>query len=221
MRRKKKNYNTIAIVIAVIATVLMLATLTVIGFITYNKYINKSLSGTYYRDMDITESTMNNIKSWLGEDASFEEKAIKLRIILKISDVENEDKSVTHNYEISLDEDSYNQAVASANSILEEGLGNLINVRAEGVGLTVPGSVDDAAKGAMGLTLSEYIEQYGPKVIEDFAVLKEQHDKSGTYDISDNMIIWDAGDKTETFVKEDDLLIFSGTTDRVYRKMGE
>ena len=69
--------------------------------------------------------------------------------------------------------------------------------------------------------LDDYIKDYLPALLSEYDDLNKDYAQLGSFSLNDSQITWntDGEEMQETWVMQDNLLIFSGTTDRVYRRL--
>ena len=207
----------IAVIIIVILAVCTLAAV-LLGKFMWNN--NKNIAGSWYREVDLTESVDKRMCAWLGTETVEGLDPVKVKVVLNI---EETDTDALYNYSISLDEESYKEAYDTARAGMADEINRLVLTKTgqAGYNLSDEEEAQSVVEEALGMSLDDYIKEYLPALLSEYDDLNKDYARSGSFSLNDSQITWntDGEEMQETWVMQDNLLIFSGTTDRVYRRL--
>lgn len=147
-------------------------------------YINGNklmLPGEWSREIDITDQVLNEATSYI-ETAAFGDE---VNMSDYIADIKLDSMlTVTKDGEIKemLSEEQYNQQTAMCNEGLENAIRDLIARRIKDNYIDTDMSVDELIQETFGMSLSGYLESYGPKLMPDYSELSYEYGMSGYYE---------------------------------------
>ena len=221
MRTAKRNRrNAFPVRVALIITVILaLCTLAAVFLAKMFGNNKGNLSGSWYREVDLTESVDKRICAWLACEDIDDIDPVKVKIIINIE--ETDDESV-YNYNIYPDEESYKEAYETARAGFASEIEKMIVEKTgqAGYDLSSEEEARSVIEEALGMSMDDYVRDYLPALLPEYDELEDDYSESGTFSLNDSQIIWNPGgeEKQENCVMQDNLLIFSGLTDRVYRR---
>lgn len=206
----------------ILTTLLVLFIIMALGFgglFVYSKFIKKDTGyvGTWEREVNITDYVTDVMDVWMdralvGAVADYGDEQVIVKVVLTLTDsgtwVESVDESYYNNV-------TKNQAV----SLASEGLRDFLEKRIQSTGIStaeVGKTIDELVDEALGMTVEQYIEQYGPRILPDLNELKAMYNCDGSYNVKKDVL---ARSKSkgetiyESFVQKDDFLIITGTAE--------
>ncbi len=213
-----KNRGLIAFLVIL---VLLLAALAG-GLIFYIRVPKDRLPvGSYERYFDLGDTADEKAKAFLseavmGDEATFspDKKADSIRLLLSVS----KDGVLKR----SIDPGSYKEAGDALTDELVRAFRSLIGLRIEkaGLGDISDDEIDRLFQDEFGMSIADYISQYGPEMLPPFEDLSGRFDATARCKAEDGQLVFPDGTKIG-FLMNDDLLVLqyeSGETE-VYTKI--
>lgn len=177
-KRRRRSRVGIPVVI-----MLILVMLTMISVVAY-WYINGDrlrLPGTWYRDIDITEDVKASMEEYLKGATLGNEVDTRLfidKIVISSELVITKDGKMNE----SIDVNSYNEAKAKAQEAMKNAVSSLIATRIHQKFIDTDKSIDELVEETLGMNLSAYLEQFGPKLLPDYEELDKEYGMSADYE---------------------------------------
>ena len=171
----------------------------------------KSLYGKWSATVDITDEPAVQVSNWLksaamGSQINVSEylKDIKVSAILNL----REDGT----WEILADEGSYKEAKEKAYEGMAQALKALIALRFNSASKqTDPEAIEQLVHNTIGMSLVDYVSQYGPPIMPSFDELRLRFDKSGHYTADREVMVID-DDITAPYMVNSEFLAIDGVS---------
>ena len=213
--------------------ILLFLTLSVsTAFLTYLHFFasdDKDLSGEWTANIDMTERAAVTAFSWLqdieGVSVSYEEiESYMQELTTQVNlDFEQTERSAG-TFQCIISPESYEACNQAAYEAFASVFQELISQRLRMTDYT--GSTDKEAVEALvietfGMSTVSYLTTYGPTLLPSLEELQAGYDGSGTYEITDDILIrqFAAGGsvptKAEYYIRKDSNLVLSGEMDSV------
>lgn len=208
MSRKKRRRRNQAIIILVLSLLLISGLI----YELYNSLFSNKLmlKGEWYRNMDMNAYVEDAIEDYLktaalGEEIEIEQylDGLQIRTNLIIS----KDGIM----EETIDEESYEICKANAYNALAAAVDELVKKRMDMVNVTTSKDLSTLSMQATGMNTTEYLKEYGPKLLPGLDELKESMEYTRSYESDSHIIKIDVTDDGETTQKECEYLISHGT----------
>lgn len=194
MAKKKRRRSGMPIIIVLLVILLVL-----IGGGTYF-YINGNrlmLPGEWGREIDITDQVRYEAKEYI-ESAAFGDEIdiaefipeVKLNTVLVVS----KDGEIAE----VVSEEDYNQMTLACQTGLENAIRELISRRIKDNYIETDMSVDDLIQETFKTSLTDYLKQYGPKLLPDYSELDSEYGMSAFYKATKDEITIQGTDGSET-----------------------
>lgn len=166
------------------------------------------IPGQYSGTADISAEAASKGQEWLndafmGEETDMAAVLGDLDLTLKLN--MNSDGS----YSITLDEDSVKNAAGQARNALADAFCDLavLRLKAAGEGDFDRESARARTEEKLGMSLTEYLEGYGPEMVADPASLKAHYEKSGSWEVKDGVLCMD-GQAQVSFAASDGMFVY-------------
>ncbi len=167
--------------------ILIMMTVTIVYW-----YVNGNklrLPGDWYREIDVTSQVKESITDYLNEamlgneinvDDYVDSIKIKSNLIIR------KDGFISEH----IDNSSYYEASKQANEALNKAVADLIKLRIEKNYIETDESIDELIDETFGMKLTDYLKEYGPKLINGYETMDSEYGMDGTYQIDkDQMVI--------------------------------
>lgn len=216
-KKKKKKKNTPLIV------VLILMIITLLGVVAYLLLFagNSKIAGSYTQKIDMSTEVIAIMEEYLddaalGDDIDLTPYIDNIPITITVT------FSETGSYEVTVSEEDYKMAQNKAKEALSSAMSELIYKRLDAAEVRTNKDVDTLVSEASGLNMSDYLKQYGPKLLPDITELASRYGDSGSYSIAKGSIVLTsgAGEVQEyKYIVNDSILVLSDDShDYVYTR---
>ena len=167
----------------------------------------KAFYGTFKSSVDISGYVRENADEWTSTalmseliDSDDIIANIRLNVIIRF----NEDGSWT----MKADESSYEDTVSDAYEKMTVLVRELLKLRLEAAGETEydDDALDELTEETLGMTLSEYVDEYVTDIVPSFDELSKIYDTDGKYEVTEALLIRDEVQETY-FAGEDTIVI--------------
>ena len=177
MKKKRKRRSAAPIMIIMF---IIMATIVGGGIFLYVNANKLMLPGEWSREIDITTYAVDEAGRYLAQATFGDEVEMKEYISdVKLSNV----LMVTKEGEITstVDKDSYEYALSMCKSGLETAVRDLIDRRIKENYIETDMTVDELIGETFSMSLSEYLNQYAPKLLPDYEEFETDYGMSATY----------------------------------------
>ncbi len=174
----------------------------------------RELRGSWQTYIDVSDMVIPAIEAWLseayrGEKVSVEDYANNICIAATLSF--DDDGTFT----LLLDKDGIQGARDAAMQALTDSYVGFMNERftAAGQSELTKEEIEKMMMESFGVSVSEYLAQYGPDLLPEDGVLCDELEMSGEYTTDNDTICLEYGDVSETvyFICDKEHLVFTGT----------
>ncbi len=205
-RRKKKTSKAGSIILS------LLILLCVAGFAFYYFLGNSFLiKGNWTGSIDYSESVSESIKNYLrdvdgSENINVDDAVGNINITTSFR-IESSDK-----FEKTIDEESYKAALGSAENSLKAVMQELLTSKLQAMEVQTDATIDELIQEMLGMSLEEYLNQYGPQLLPSFKDIAAEENRSGTYEYSRNSLKLSCLDGTiydVRYLVSDEMLVLS------------
>lgn len=209
---KKKKVSLMPLVV-----ILILIILTAAG-LYYYKYIfleNNRYLGKWVRHADLSEYVEEAMGDWFGDAllagvVSYGNEQATIEVKLSVD--------VSGGYTETISDSEYEKALVSAKKMAEEGLRDFLEKRLEAADATpdkTGKSLDELAQEVLGMSISEYIDEYAPELLPNIDELREDILYNGTYKVSGDIITLITPGKTTAidYVATDKYFVLNNETE--------
>lgn len=186
--RRKKRKKKISGLPIIISLLVVLMTVIFGGCFFYINGNRLMLPGEWVREIDITDRVISAAEEYLQTAAYGDEidtsayfADIKVTSILTVT----KDGSLAE----VIDTESYNQAQDKCKSGLEAAVKDLIAKRIENTYIETNKSVDELVNETFKISLSEYLNQYGPVLMPDISEMESAYGRNASYEASREQIV--------------------------------
>ena len=219
MKKKRRRRKTaIAPIIILTLIILIMGTFGAYYYFFNNRRI---LTGSWKQKVTITDTVIGNMEDYLSEatfgkdiDPSEYVDDISIELTLRL----NKDGS----YEITLEDEDVDDCRAKACDALNEAMKELILKRLEISELSEGEDVDALIEETIGMSLSDYLNEYGPELLPETEELKLEYCESGSFTADRNYIYLTGGDSVSEpcsyLVSDSALAIIRNNRQYVYER---
>ena len=179
------------------------------------------IPGEFVGTADISAEAASKGQEWLnvafmGDETDMVSALGELTITLKLG------MKADGSYSITLDEDSVKQAGEKARRALSDAFCDLavLRLKAAGEGDYDRESARARTEEKLGMSLTEYLEGYGPAMVKDIAELKAAYEKSGSWEVKEGVLYMD-GQAQSSFAASEGMFVYdpgNGTAVNVWKK---
>jgi len=178
--RKKKR----SLVPVIVLTVLLLVTISVVGFFYYFGNYFK-LKGNWSRNIDCSAMAADRAEDYLSivlvsgdlalEDFTVEDyfRDIVIEVDLSINS--------SKNYIETIDTISYENASSNALESLKRAMQDILTSKLLKLDVADEFSIEDLANEVLGMSLDDYLKEYGPELLPDLKELSISNNVEGMY----------------------------------------
>ena len=177
-RRKRRSRIGIPVVFALMLIMFMMIGLVAYGYINANRL---RLPGNWYREIDITDQVKDSMEEYLGSATMGNEVDASLfmdKIVVTSEMVINKEGQMNE----SINRESYDMARAAADEALRSAVSSLLATRIQQNYIETDKSIDELVEETLGMSLSAYLKEYGPKLLPDYDELDGQYGMSADYE---------------------------------------
>lgn len=187
---KKRRRRKISGLPAIIVLFLLL----VIGGVTWGFFYfngNKiNLPGERYREIDVTATVKERAKEYLssaafGDEINLDEYFEKL--VIESNLTVTKDGQFTEK----LSEDKHYEISEKARRGLEQAVSDLISKRIKNNYIETTMTTEQLMQETFGMSLSDYLKQYGPSLVPSYSELNSQYGRDKTYTANRDVIMFD------------------------------
>ena len=197
----------------------------VIALLFYNKsrpLPESFIPGQYSGMADISAQAASKGQEWLngafmGEDIDMAAALgeLGLRLVLNMQS--------DGSYSISLSEESVKEADGQARAALSDAFCDLAALRLKAAG---EGDYDRESARArcaekLGMSLEEYLKDYGPVMVKDVTGLKAEYEKAGSWEVKEGVLYMD-GQAQSSYAASADMFVYdpgNKTAVKVWKKI--
>lgn len=207
--RKKNN------IVAIILLVVIILALISIDLFYYFFNNPRLIKGTWDRKIDITDIVRDNIEDFIstatfGKDINPSDYISNISVGIEL--ILNQDGS----YKVNISEEDYNNGNDLAKEALKSALMDLLKRRLQisAVETESDEEINQLIKDAIGMSIEEYIDGYGPTLMPDIQMLMELYGDEGRYNVNRDVLSLKSnydGDKDYSYLVSDSLLMISNS----------
>lgn len=162
------------------------------------------LMGVWQREIDITDYANDSIAAYLGQDKYLEGNTDNRLVVIVELEINRDGE-----WKQTVDEASYKAALQQAKAVLVSAVSDSLKNNIEESYIDTDMTVDELVVEATGMSLTKYLDAYGPKLLPDYAELSESFSVSASYEATRDRICLDfAGEVTDFgYVVTRDILV--------------
>ena len=184
MNKKKRKKGRIIFNILIFFLFLTVLGMGIFSHFFLNRLI---LIGEWDRNIDVTDVVKNNIYTYLGssnmsEDFDLDEYVQKIEIKSRLTITSD------GRFEEKIDDSSYYDAQRKAAEALSEAVIMVLNNKIDEVYINTDVSTEELISQATGMNMKDYLNKYGPDLLQDLSLLNEESSISADYLANRNTI---------------------------------
>ena len=180
------------------------------------------IPGEYSTAADISAEAASKGQDWLnaaymGEEADMASVLGELELSLKLN------MGSDGSYSITLDEESIKKAEERAQAALADAFCDLavLRLKAAGEGDYDRESARTRTEDKLGMSLTEYMKDYGPDMVRDAAELKAEYERSGSWEVKEGVLYMD-GQPLSSFAASEAIFVYdpgNGAAVKVWKRI--
>lgn len=185
MKKKKKRRRS-GLPAIIILTLLLLGVITA-GAIFYFCGNTLMLPGSWEREIDLTQQITQNISEYLSSTAYGEEIDVSgymddIKITCRLSVTKDGEWNEV------IDSNDYANAAEQAKNALKKAVSDMLSGRISDSFIETDMTIDELVTDAVGMSLTKYLEEYGPVVMPSYEELASEYECKATYSASREII---------------------------------
>ena len=215
MQKSKSRKSNSGLVVVIVILILIIITAGALYYFKYFYAEERKHVGNWARQADVTDYVTESMAKWLA-DASLANSVnygdAKASIKVKLN-VSGDGKYVE-----TFDDASYEAAKNAAKEVAIVGLTSFLENRLEAAGVSgekTGKTVDELIQESIGMSVSDYLDNYGPELLPPSDVLREKILINGTYTVDGDVIVIVTKGRTTAidFIAADGYFILSEETE--------
>lgn len=190
----------------------------------------KDISGSWKREINLTDEAVNNIAMWMadieGEEITFDwvKSQTEDIVVPVVLEVQKSDQK-TGEFKQYVDQADYEVCEKQVETLLASCMEDVLSRKLEQAGYgdnLDPTKAGEIAEEVLGSSVEDYLKDMGIDMLPSYESFAENLNISGVYTLDKGTMLWESakGTFSKTYVKQKDFLIFPDE-EMIFRKQVE